>query len=66
MRDKNGQQLYCTSGKAMYSQKEAYIQLNHFKKWKNANSKGKTPIRCYKCELCHEWHLTSQKKRWRK
>ena len=52
MKDNQGNQLYCTSGKAIYSQKEAYTKLNHFKRWKNANSKVEHPIRVYRCELC--------------
>lgn len=61
MKDKQGNQLYCTCGKAIYSQKEVYIKLNQFKRWKNANSKAKHPIRVYHCELCNEWHLTSRR-----
>lgn len=60
MKDNQGNQIYCTCGKAIYSQKEAYIKLNHFKRWKNVNSKAKHPIRVYRCELCNEWHITSR------
>lgn len=61
MRDNNGKQLFCITGKAIYSQKEAFSQLNHFRKWKKINNKAKKPIRAYRCPQCHEWHLTSGK-----
>lgn len=63
MRDCNGTQLYCQCGKAIYSQKEAFQQLKHFRSWKKINNKAKRPIRCYRCNICNEWHLTAAKKK---
>lgn len=47
-----------TTGKVCYSQKEAGIILNDFKRFRNRNKRKSIPQRYYKCQFCGYWHLT--------
>lgn len=44
--------------KGFASHREAKETMNYIKK---ARNKNKIPKRVYKCEICGEFHLTSQK-----
>lgn len=62
MRNSDGTPLHCDiTGKVMYSQKEAFVQLKKMRKMPRKN-KNKHVKRAYMCEFCGKWHLTSEKK----
>lgn len=44
-------------GKICYTKKEAMTAVNFAKR---RNEHHKIPVRCYYCEDCNYWHLTSQ------
>lgn len=46
-------------GKICYDKKSAQTAINYAR---HKNEHHKIPIRCYYCEDCNYWHLTSQKK----
>ena len=52
-------------GKICYSYREACQMINDTRKRQHRSSSKRIPRRCYYCEVCHCYHLTSAPDFWK-
>ena len=61
---------WCASGKEQFDSSSAAQKvvrlMNQNKRKNNRRQNGKSPARCYKCEICGKYHITGAKDKMKK